>query len=377
MSKTHMTFATVCAAIFFASPLFATQFRGGESVVVAKSDSVTDDLFLSCGNAKISGSVTGDLMGFGGSLVFEGPVKGSVMAAGRSVELSGPITGSVRVAGQNLVVNTHVVRNLMAAGQTIHLGSETKIAGDAHLAGEEILIDGQVLGNLYASGARVVILGHIGKNVSLKAEKITLMPTAVIEGNLKYRSRKEAKVEKGALVKGEIKWLPLKRKAPKPFLTAGKVFGKLFFYVAMLIVGSLIIALFRKQTYAVKELALTSFLKSFGIGLLGLVAALVGGLLCLVTLIGAPLALITFTLTFLTVYTTKIFISIAVGDWVLKLFQKTGSPSPYWALVVGLFLVTILVSLPYVGWLFYFVVLFTGFGAILLSLKPLIPQKMG
>ncbi len=148
----YATISTTILSVVLAAPLSATQFRGGESVVVAKGDSIADDFFLSCGSAKISGTVTGDLFFMGGSLVAEGPIKGSVMAAGRSIDLSGSVSGSGRLAGQNLVVSTHIARNLMAAGQTIHLGSETRIEGDAHLAGEEILIDGQVLGNLYVSG---------------------------------------------------------------------------------------------------------------------------------------------------------------------------------------------------------------------------------
>lgn len=355
--------------------LLAIDFRKGDNVVIPTDETITDDLILFAGNIKSSGTVKGDLVSFASSIIIVGPVDGSVMSAGRSVQLDGEIKGSARLAGQTLQITKPIGKNLLAMGQTLHIGPDVVIGNDVYFAGQEAIIDGKILGNLVVTGGRVAVHGYVGKNLRVKAEKITLLPTAVIEGDFKYKSKKPAKIEPGARIKGETKWFVPRPKKRDGFFTTKNLFWKFVFYVAMILVGCVLIALLRQPVLTVKQKAVKLFLKSFGIGLLALVAVLIGGLLCMITVVGLPLAFIIFVLTLVCVYTTKIFIGLALGEALIRLFKKNGSISPYWALILGVFAVTIAVNIPYFGWLAYFVIVFTGFGAILLTLKPALSGK--
>jgi hypothetical protein len=49
--------------------------------------------------------------------------------------------------------------------------------------------------------------------------------------------------------------------------------------------------------------------------------------------------------------------------------RKEGEPSLIWSMLLGLVILTLALNIPYLDWLIYFLVLFTGFGAIISSQK--------
>jgi hypothetical protein len=199
------------------------------------------------------------------------------------------------------------------------------------------------------------------------------MPTTVINGNFKYKSIKEAKIEPGAKVLGETKWEKVtpKAKKKKGFFAGASVIGETLFFLSYFVTGLVLILLFKNQASLIKERALKFPLHSIAFGFIFIVCALVGTIILLITVIGIPLALILLFTSVVLWYLAKIVVSTAVGDWVTRLLKKQGRVSLIWSLFLGLILVTIFKELVLllpsaIGWIIYFlVVVCAGIGAVI------------
>jgi hypothetical protein len=108
---------------------------------------------------------------------------------------------------------------------------------------------------------------------------------------------------------------------------------------------------------------------SIGIGFVGVCIAPAAVVILLITVVGIPISImLLFGLTIF-FYTAKIYVSIAVGRMAMKLLGKGKEIKIGWALLLGLVILTILFSVPFVGWVAYFGVVFWGIGATVQAIQ--------
>jgi cytoskeletal protein CcmA (bactofilin family) len=335
---------------------FGTEFKAGENFLFLDTLIIDDDLIIAGGTIKSDATIKGDLISGSNRLVQNGIVEGSVIAGAKDLDILGQVNGSVRGFAQNINVNGKVNRNLIGFCAALNIKPDANIGGDISAFCGELTLDGKVGKGLRGSIGTLIISG---------------MPTAKILGDFKYKSKKQAKIESGAQVTGQTLWTKKEKEEEKPkgVFTAKCLITEILFLLALMITGIVLTLIFKKNAYQAKRAVTASFLKSLGWGFVFMVCIPIAIIILIVTILGIPIAIISLFAYAVLLYIAKIPVATALGGMIIKAFGKQGEPSLIWSMLLGLIILTILLNIPYLEWLIYFVVLFTGFGAILTSQK--------
>jgi cytoskeletal protein CcmA (bactofilin family) len=374
LSKIEILLAIIAVllTLFNFDTCFGTDFRVGENFFFSDTLSINDDLIIAGNTIKSSAAIKGDFFSASYRLVQNGTVEGSVIAVAKDIDISGQVNGSVSGWAENISVNGKVNRNLIGFCSALNIKPDADIGGDVTAFGGELTLDGKIGKGLRGSIGTLIISGIVNGDVSVKADKIILMPTAKILGDFKYKSQKQAKIESGASVSGQTLWTkeePKKEKKPKDVFTLKSIITEILFLLALMITGIVLTLIFKKKAYQAKRAITSSFLKSLGWGFVFMVCIPIAIIILIVTILGIPIAIISLFAYAVLLYIAKIPVATALGEKIIKALGKEGEPSLIPSMLLGLIVLTILLNIPYLEWLIYFIVLFTGFGAILTSQK--------
>jgi len=362
-----------CYLVLLPQLIQATEFKAGDNIVIPESTLIQDDYFVAGSNIKFSGKVEGDLVSGCQTLTSKGTVEGNLMAAAKDLDISGEVEGSFRGFAQNISLDGKLKRNFLGFAATINLKENSEIGGDVIAFCGELKISGKVGKGVRASAGSVVISGIIDGDVSIKAGEISIMSDAKINGNLYYKSKKEAKIDKGAEITGETKWTKILPKKEKKGLTWGKLFIKFLFLCASIVTGFFMLLLAKKEVKAAKEAVFKDFLKNLGLGFVFVICVPVAAIILFFTVLGIPISIISLFAYLVLFYIAKIFVGFALGEKILQLFKTKGMPAPAWSLMVGLLTLYILFLIPYLHWIVYLLTIFIGFGSVFQAKKYLVP----
>ena len=329
------------------------------------------DHFAAGQNVTVTQPVAGDLLAAGREIIVADKVGGDAAAAGGSVRLDGTISDNTYAAGGQVYVNGTIARNARLAGGTVEIYPSSRIEGGASIAAAQIRMNGSLGGYLQATGGNIYINGPVGGDVEAMGGQIELGPNARINGKLRYRSRSELKQDPGAQVLGGIEQLPFQgrmaRRAGRGFL-----WGLLLFWTLglMLVVAILLVLLpgFPKVITTLEARPGMSALLGFAL----LVCIPIASLILLITLIGAPLALLTIAAYFVLLFVGYLAAAAAIGDWILKRVRHGTLETIGWrvaAAICGIFIIALLGRVPVLGGLIGFVALIMGMGAVGLQIS--------
>ncbi|MDO9390285.1 MAG: polymer-forming cytoskeletal protein [bacterium] len=252
-------------------------------VHIAAGDTIDDDLATKGGSITVDGVVTGDCAAMGGSVFVNGEVQGDVACFGGSADVAGTVGGGLACFGGSANITGSVGEELACFGGTVTLGPKSSVGGDI-----------SVMGGTVEKSDSAQIGGEI--------QKLDLgMLNNMLPGMIGH-----ARV---------VHEHPVKSR----FL----VFG-IWFFVALgfSLIILLITALFPHHIEAVKNATVQDTWKSFGIGLLVIVAFMPVWIMLLITIVGifvVPLA-----------YAAALLVSLAVFGMILgqRFFQVTNKPQP-------------------------------------------------
>lgn len=345
----------------------ATEFRGGAAVHINDED-ILDDLFIAGNEVSVNAHVIGDLFAAGVtiSLGDSAIIENSFMAAGRRVDISGTVVNSARAFAQDINIRGHVEGNVMGFAGSLILDNSGWIEKDLSLFCGDGILRGRIGGKVKGKLETAVISGKIDGDVDIEAKEITILPSAIIGGKFRYKSTQEAKVEEGAQIFGGTE-----RVAPEE--PKGGGYGIVSFlwdtwwFLAKTVVGFVLLLLFQPFVAEVKDTLLQSSLRSLSLGFLFLVCLPVAAVVLAITLLGAPLAFLTLLGWFVLLYISKIFVALAVGEWLLARLRGGKVSAPLLSLLAGLLLVTIVTMIPYAGMLIQIMVVSLGFGAFFIT----------
>lgn len=312
-----------------------------------------------------SGTVNDDIFAAGRAVTNEGTVNGDMFVAAQNAMINGTISGSIRALAETINVSARVDRNVLAAGRVITLEKAGTINGSMNAAGQTVTVNGVINKGFNAAGASVFIDGTVTGDVYIEADNITVTPNARIDGNLSYKSSKEANIPAG-VVTGKINKniTPKAVAAPKeekPF-SIGNIISKLLWIISSFLLGALLIKLFERFFTTSSDTIKTSWGKYLGIGFLTLIIVPIAVLMLLVTIIGIPIGLVSLVIYFLFLYLAKIPVSIFVGGLLLK------DKSIYLKLLLGLVILGVIYLIPYLGGITSFAVILTGLGTLVYNI---------
>jgi cytoskeletal protein CcmA (bactofilin family) len=405
----------------------AAEVRSGDDVVIKADETIADDLYVFGRHITIDGKVEGDVVAFGEQITINGTVYGDVIAAGQTVVITGTAEGA-RIAGQVLKLGSKAKLDgdILAAGYSLELEKETVVSGDALYAGFQALFAGQIDEDLRAGLVNCRLAGKVGGDVDLEVGGdtgdgpqpvigppppvampsvpggLTLTETAAIEGDLSYQASKEAKIDPMAKVSGETK-----HKKPAP--AAGKKNGKgeekrntamdtalvrVRHLACVAIVGLVVLLVLPRWSGAwadnIRQRPGASFLS----GILGFIAFIALLVIAVVVIIVAAILLGIATLgeliPMVIVGGIVGYLALIVGFWLLAAFlaealtglavgrMAIGGNSVATrvvALILGLIVVGLVLSIPFVGPWIGFVILLFGLGGFCLWLVGSSPAE--
>ena len=332
--------------------------------VVIKRGMVDDDLYLAGAQVDLYATVNGDVVIAGGQLNIEADIKADVIAAGGSISLRGSVADDARLAGGDVRVAGQVGDDLVAAGGRIHISPVASIGGRAWISGGELRIDGQVAEELRASGGRVVISGKVNGNVDLWADEIVIEETAVISGNLHYKSSHEANIANGARIDGEVRHT-LVETDMKP-VVAGVIFAALAVLLSIIITAVALYLLFPNFSLRVCQSLRNEPWLSLGVGLAVFAGVPLLSVVLFSTALGVWLALMLLAI-YLVMLLAGYFVgAMFVGNAGLDMLKKTEISKALRAiaLAIAIFALAVINLVPLLGSLVNWAVLLVGIGAL-------------
>ncbi len=354
------------ATLLFLCSLTSPAAGASFGTTVVREGKIVGSLYAVGGRVTVMGEVEGDVFVAGGSLGVEHLVTGDVVAAGGTVDLRGEVKGTIRVVAGAISLDGRVAGDVVAAGGIVRTSPATAIAGKAVLAGGTVEIGGSVGRGLKAAAGTILVSGIIRGDASLVAERIELLPGALIDGRLDYRSSREIVIHPGAIVVGEVR-----HTSPLLHRKAHGV-GRLLFLVAgMLTLGPLVVGmglllLSPGFTLGAARNIGRDLLRSLALGLIILAAVPLTVVILIATIIGIPLGL-----AILFLYPVLLFLgflagAIFIGDTGARFIIRKEEVTRGWEVVffsAALLLLAAASTVPLVGGPALFLLAVSGMGA--------------
>jgi len=392
-------FLIMLISVLIIPTALAGVFHADETVRVNKKDLI-DDVYVAGSSIHVDKKVYGDLHAAGANIYIDADVTGDVYAAGSSVTINGQIDGDlivfsstlnltgvvaddVKVATGQSNINAQIGGDVIIAAGMLDITQNTVIGGDLVVGSGQLTMLGDVKGDVIGGFEKITLGGSVDGNMKIKfTETIAFMNGADVNGNLFYKASAEVDLPVG-LVDGKIEYKELKNK----FISynKGHLFAGMFAIFASLVLYSFlshsfaafIILLFVPGMLAASTKHMKKrFGKSVGLGFLGLILFPVIAAVLVATVVGWKLLtlLIMLLLVMLTIS------ALVAGNWIgrliykkKKLKRKLPRGKLLWrefgVTVLGLFLMHLVLLIPFVGWIVYLVLVITAFGALLITQK--------
>ena len=379
MSKKIFLFSALVLILLFGAvtPARAQGIISGDTVPAGVK--VDDDLVLYGETVTIDGDVNGNVFALGGTVTVNGKVDGNLYAISQQITINGEVTDGVYGMALELAFGPEgkVGRNAAFLGLTVTMPQGSSIGRD--LTGI-FLLGAQFAGNVSRDTTAVIgpleFVRLIVRMLNIEAPAF-LSPQTALPGAFKLASPVAYKVNGQGILDSLLsqRWL----------------FSMIRDYIALLVVGLLVLWLAPSQLRKWGNKAMHSPFSSLGMGLVIVVVGTIGLALLWTLFLAIALGLgkIGFSglgsavglLGFFTVGTAGVIVYVLVafisklvfafqaGFLILKKYDRQSFWYRLGVLALGLLIYVILVAIPYIGWAVAVIVVLLGTGAIYLVLN--------
>ena len=326
---------------------------------LAQDETVTENLYVTNTNTEINGFVQGDLGITAPTIKVTGTVTGDVFLFGSDVTFSGNTFGNLYVVGNSVSIQGVVKGNLIVVATIANIDGD--IEKDLNMVAMRANVDGTISDDARIVSADGSIESVIQGDLIIIGDSYTVQ-----EDNVTGSIYTQAQIENIAKEQGvDISHDKVSFEISDATVWKTKLFGALFAFCSMSLVGYVLIALTPVKTGKVMTKVIGStkdLLFSFLIGLGVLVVAPMAILILLLSLVGAPLALLIMGgLFFLTMFGT-LWVEAAFGQEVLSWF-KVKEYRPFKSLAIGRFITVCVRLIPFFGALYQLVLTSIAVGA--------------
>jgi cytoskeletal protein CcmA (bactofilin family) len=361
-------------ALFLLVPMqaAAADVRAGSGEqTIGAGTTITDDLYIFGNSVSVEGTVDGSVIAAGGTITIAGHVTRDVMIVGGTVDVIGPVDGSIRVAGGTVNVNGPVNGDVVAAGGTLNLSSDATVGRDLLLSAGQATIAGPVTRNVTLGSGKVTIENTVGGNITGTVDRLTLANGAKVGGYLDYSSNHSAVIDAGATVAGTVTRHTPSSTTPQfgaPALPALSFIGWLRGWIGISILGLLPVLLF--PAFSTKSIEALKHRPgaSVGFGAAILVATPIVGIIAFIAGLivgGWWLAALLFPAYVLALALGYVISGFSLGRWTADRFGWKLHPA--WIVIGGLFVLTVVGSIPILGWIVSLFAVLFGLGALAIA----------
>lgn len=432
----RLILASLWLFVLGSSVVMARQVLRDETCHVAEDTIVAGNLFVLCQNLRIDGEVRGNVIGGAVRADIAGRVEGSLYLLGGRARLNGQMGGDVHFAGLDLHINqqnmpeaprpharvagglisialsTTLDAGLILPESIITFGYQLIIRGvvddEVNFWGSALRVEGVVTGDVFANvgdpddgGSQIeTLLLPLGFELDLISPGLTLTEASAIGGQLTYTGPAQGRIE-GRLAQAPnytpVDLVPLTTLEQPGAL---RIYAEQFLrdFSSLLVVGlaGLIfvpralqapLSHFRRRPVSSLSVGLLAFILSFPILLIVVVLTVlllvILGLLRLDGLVlvtgfflGVANVTLAGTFYFVAIFVARVIVALGLGRVLVRMRWRGNITQGmlYVYLVVGTLLLTVLASLPVIGWLINAGALFMGLGALLTVMLELISR---
>lgn len=347
-------------SLAFPAPVVAGEMRHGDpNYTLRAGQTINTDLFVGGEIVRIDGDVNGDVFVSAQSVIIDGHVTGDVFSFAQDVRINGRVDGNVRGWSQSIWINGTVGKNLMVFCGTGIVDSKGSVGGSFTVVGGQIELNGPIGRDIFGSAKSIEMNNLVGGNVRIKSRNITIGSGADLRGQISYRGDRPPQTEAGAKVAGPIQAI---YEEQIPTYKKASTYRHFAFHWAAAFLFGLVLILIVPGFFGDVVRASNQPWISGGVGILVLPGVFVAALLACITLVGLAVGITTFVLYAIALYSTKIIVSVWIGERILGEGLKTGALLG--RLAVGLLILGLLKSIPWVGGFVLFIQLIWGLGAI-------------
>jgi cytoskeletal protein CcmA (bactofilin family) len=355
------------AVVTAAPPASAVDLRFHESVHVTADEILEGTLVVNGDSLHVDGVIRGDVFAFVEQMTVRGKIEGNLFAVARDMELSGEVDGSVHAGAENLNVDAQIRGNLYTVTDVVTVAPETRVGSDAFHLGERIRFEGEVRRDLVTGGKHMEIRGSVGRDFETWAERVKVLPTARIAGNVVAHVRDEADLEiaEAALVGGETSIAPLdtvRHGRLARYTHAAFYFWLLIRLCAAFVAGLVLYALL-PGIFSGRLSSGNEFFRSLGVGFVVLLVAPIALVIAGLTLVGLPIAVIGAAVYLTALYLSGIVVAALIGVSLVRP-KSEGLRDFGVALLAGVLILTVAMHIPLVGFILRIVVALVGLGLL-------------
>jgi hypothetical protein len=327
-------------------------------------------------------NASNDAFGMGGRVQLDGPVGDNAYILGGDVVIGEPVHGDLLVVGGSVRIEAPIDGDVYAVGGELNFTPDAVVGGHLTVGGGEVRMDGTVAGDVNVGAGRVDLGGTVSGDDSADAGELVPGDGPVIGGKLDYTSPTQSSgaedVADGAVTwtQGEAGELGEVRHKPSMI---GSLFAWTLWtgwsYASKLIVGTVLLLLFGAAAGSVSRVMVDKPAQSLGYGVAGFLFLPLASVLAMVLIIPLPLGILGLSTFSILLYLCQLFAAQAIGDLILRRFRPDAWGAPMLSLAIGLVPLVLFSSLPWIGFLVWFMATVMGAGALWMRIRMKTPSK--
>jgi cytoskeletal protein CcmA (bactofilin family) len=376
LTKSSLLSLALLLAIGAPETARAVDLRRDQDTRIAEGETISESLVCTGDVVIIDGTVDGDLVVGAERVTIGGVVTGNLFVFGEEVEIDGEVRGSIVVIGERTRLGGQVDGSATLAGERVTIAESARVARDLSVFGEGIRVDGTAGRDVTFGGEWIEVRGKIGRDLHvLGADRIALLDGARVGRDVRARlmhGEKDIEQASGATVGGEttVEERSIVHEHYLAHYTHPKFYLTLLVAAAAAFVFGLLMYLLDPRLFEADTPDARGFFRSLGVGFVVLLAGPVALLLIGLTVVGIPIAALGVFLLVLALYTSYVIVAGLIGRTLLAPSGPgLGRFAP--SLLVGILILSVLASLPFVGPAVRIVAVLFGLGCLLERVRGL------
>ncbi len=340
--------------------------KTGKEVSIKADEVIDDDLVALARAIRIEGRVNGDLYAFAQKVKIENIVNGSIYTGGADIEINTRGCGSILAFCGSLKTDSKIENNLLFFGGELQAKKGNMVNKDLIAFGGKINVDGEVADEVKGGMGRFNLKGKIGR-ADIQADDVEIDSGATVLGDILIKSEKEPIIHSNAIIFGKVEFKKIEKGAPKRKRGWGIIgFIKTAFFISKIIIGVILIAIFKPFFRKGNEILNNSTFRCLGFGFLTIIVIPVLIVITLLTIVGIPISIFGLFLFLTLIYISSLLFATGLGEWLIRLIKRDLTVSPFISLILGLVIITLFGMIPYLGFFIRLLVLFFGTGIFVL-----------
>lgn len=338
--------------------------EGEELLDESMPDVLSDDVYAEAGaDLKSSRSLFHSFFLAGNSIDSSDSVDGVAAFAGNIVNFSGDAEYAA-LAGNSVKVSGSVGRDLFVAGNSIEIDEDASIGRDIFAAGSSVIVRSMLYGNVFMRGNRLVLENvTIDGDLDVLADEIVIKGQSSVNGVFRYNDNASITGLDDLVASSTETVENGSSSGASDFDFASTLSSWLMKLVGRLILMLVVVSLAPKFAKKLLEsFRLSTSWKHLGLGLLFLVFTPLAAILTLITVIGAPVALLAICLYGVFALLSSVVTGGVVGNEITNRFLKKSKLNLPLKYALGISVVWALSLIPVLGGLVSAVSICFGFG---------------